>query len=250
MTSNDAFGFFALAALWAALLALGPQIEVAGRRVGPGPYVWLLNHVPGFDGLRVPARMLMLVSLFLSVLAGLGAAALVRARFARVATIGISLGVAGILLEGWMAPLPMNVSVQPASALASPPPPEFGRRISQVYETIRTLPEPVVLVEFPFGDAAYEPLATLYAGYHRRPLVNGYSGFVPPSYIDRLPVLRNAPDDAEGLATTLQAIGVTHVLVHEAAFLDDRGRRLTSWLRSRDAREVASEGGDRLFVLE
>ena len=39
-------------------------------------------HVPGFDGLRVPARFAMLVMLFLSIAAGLGAAAIER-RFRR-----------------------------------------------------------------------------------------------------------------------------------------------------------------------
>jgi len=248
--SNDAFGFFVLAAMAAALLALGPEIEVAGRRVGAGPYTWLLAYVPGFDGLRVPARMLMLVSLFLSVLVGIGAAAILRTRAARVASIGVVLGIAGVLYEGWMAPLPMNVPVSPGAGLASPLPPAFGSQISPVYTTIRDLPGRVVLLEFPYGEPAYEPLATLYAGYHRRPTLNGYSGFAPPSYTDRLPVLRNAPDDPEQLASILAAHEVTHVLVHEGAFLDDRGRRLSAWLRTRNAGEISTAGSDRLFALE
>ncbi len=246
--SNHAFGFFVLATIFAALLALGPQIEVAGRRVGPGPYRWLLTYVPGFDGLRVPARMLMLVSLFLSVLVGLGAAALLRTRLALVATVGVMLGAAGILFEGWMAPLPMNTPVTPGAGLASAPPPALGRSVSAVYTTIRDLPGSVVLVEFPFGDPAYEPLAVLYAGYHRQPIVNGYSGFTPPSYEDRLPVLRHAPDDPDRVRSVLTGIGVTHVLVHEGAFLDDRGQRLSNWLLSRGARPVISRGSDRLFA--
>lgn len=247
--SREAFGFFALAALWAALLALGPQIEVAGRRVGPGPYVWLLNHVPGFDGLRVPARMLMLVSLFLSVLAGLGAAAALRTRFRRLATTCVYIGAVAVLLEGRMVPLPMNVPLPPAEGLAAARPPEFGHHVNPVYAAIRQLPDPVVLVEFPFGDLAYEPLAVLYAGYHRRPILNGYSGFTPPDYSDRLPILQNAPDEPELLTQVFSETGVTHVLVHARAFLDDRGRRLVAWLHSEHAREVASAGGARLFAL-
>jgi hypothetical protein len=248
--SREAFGFFVLAAVWAALLALGPQIEVAGRRVGPGPYLWLLNYVPGFDGLRVPARMLMLVSLFLSVLVGLGAAAALSTRFARLAAACILFGVVGVLFEGWMVPVSMNVPLTPGEGLQIPPRPEVGRRLNPVYAAVHELSDPAVVVEFPFGDPAYEPLATLYAGHHRKPILNGYSGFVPPGYAERLPVLRDAPDDPEQLARTLAEAGVTHVLVHEGAFRDDQGRRLTAWLGSVQAREVAAAGTDRLFALK
>ena len=31
----------------------------------------------------------------------------------------------------------------------------------------------VVVIEFPFGEPAYDIMATFYAGYHRKPLVNG-----------------------------------------------------------------------------
>ena len=41
--------------------------------LGTGPYYWLWQYVPGFDGVRAPARFLMIVALFLAVLAGLGA---------------------------------------------------------------------------------------------------------------------------------------------------------------------------------
>ena len=70
--------FYALATLAAALLALGPRIQSAGHLLGVGPYYYLQRWVPGFDGVRVPARYFMLVALFLSVLAGLGVAALLR----------------------------------------------------------------------------------------------------------------------------------------------------------------------------
>jgi hypothetical protein len=65
-----------------------------------------------------------------------------------------------------------------------------------------------------------------------------------------VPVLRNAPDDPERLKAMLAQIGVTHVLVHEGAFLDDRGRRLSAWLRAQDAHEIATASGDRLFALK
>src|SRR5262245_17461278 len=69
-------GVCALATLAAASLALGPTIRSLGRPLMDGPYAILYAWLPGFDGLRVPARFAMLAALFLALLAGFGAAEL------------------------------------------------------------------------------------------------------------------------------------------------------------------------------
>ena len=77
---GSALAFYAGALLVAFWLSLGPIITSKGVRVaGDGLYWWFYQHVPGFDGLRVPARMGMLVVLFLAVLGGYGARAIERA---------------------------------------------------------------------------------------------------------------------------------------------------------------------------
>jgi len=248
--SQSAFGFFVVAAVSAALFALGPRLEAAGRSLGPGPYVWLLEYVPGFDGLRVPARMLMLVSLFLSVLAGFGATLVLSSRVRWLARLVVVLGVGGILAEGCVTPFVMNLPVAPEPGLAAPPIPQAGRRMNPIYEVIRKLPDPVVLLELPFGDPAYEILAVFYAGYHRRPLVNGYSGFFPPSYHRRVPPLRDVPADPEGAAGALRSSGATHVLVHRGAFESSRGDDILAWLRAIGAKPVTIAGTDMLFALK
>jgi hypothetical protein len=43
-----------------------------------GLYLLLYNYVPGFDGIRAPARLGMLFALFLAALASLGARAIER----------------------------------------------------------------------------------------------------------------------------------------------------------------------------
>ena len=71
--------FAVLVAFIAFVLSLGPEIRTSGRLIGEtAPYSFLYSHVPGFDGLRVPARYAMLVTLFLAVTAGFGAAAIER----------------------------------------------------------------------------------------------------------------------------------------------------------------------------
>jgi hypothetical protein len=241
--------FFLIALAFAALLALGPRMQALGRDLGPGPYQWLLDYVPGFNGLRVPARFLMLVAMCLAVLAGIGAAALLATRFRRAALVVMIAGAAGMLAESWVAPLQMNQPVIPAEGFRRPPPPAAGRRVPSIYNVIRDLPEPVVLAEFPFGEPAYEVLAVFYAGHHRRPLVNGYSGFFPRSYLDRAAILHGLPHRSDQAAVILRAAGVTHVLVHEAAFIDTRGREISEWLLSLGARPVTEHESDKLFIL-
>lgn len=244
-----AFAFYAIAAVSAALLAMGPQMRALGRSVGTGPYYLLYAYVPGFDGLRVPARLLMLVALFMAVLAGVGAAALLATRFRRAAMAFVVLGMAGILAEGWGVPLIMNRSLPHGPGLVTAPRLEAGRQVDAIYGVVKALPDPVVLIEFPFGDTAYELQAVFYAGHHLRPLVNGYSGFFPAAYSEKVPVLRNAPDNPGAVLSAMGESGATHALVHERAFLEGRGTALSEWLTSIGARLVAEDNGSRLFAL-
>jgi hypothetical protein len=251
----SALGFSALAMVAAAVLSLGPRIESAGHRVAAGPYVWLLKYVPGFDGLRVPARFLMIVAMFSAALAGFGAAWVLKGGRPeglrlrgcwRVALVVI--GMAGILAESFMAPMPMNRPLEaggltPLRSLAA------GDRIPHIYRVIRDLPEPVVLLELPIGTTRADVPAVYYAGYHRRPIVNGYSGFAPARYERRADLLMRAYDDPPEGLSILEEDGVTHVLVHERAFLDGRGDKLSRWLTDAGAQVVAEDSGDKLFRL-
>ncbi len=244
-------GFSALALLAAALLALGPRIEAAGHRLGVGPYSLLFDHVPGFDGLRVPARFLMIVALFMAALAGFGAAWLLRAArgpASRLARGVVVAGACAVLVESLMAPMPINQSVvghglRPVRALS------LGRGRPPVYDVIRGLPGPVVLLELPIGDPSMDIPAVFYAGFHRRPLVNGYSGFWPPRYFRVADLLMRATADPPEATSLLEELHVTHVLVHEAAFVGDRGRALSGWLQDSGARIVYENDADTLFQV-
>jgi hypothetical protein len=100
--------------------------------------------------------------------------------------------------------------------------------ISPIYRQIRHEPDAVV-VELPFYSG---PAAFLHAKYmlnsteHWRPMLNGYSGFLPFSYQRNYEALEGFPD-ARSIAW-LRALGVTHVFLHvdemgpQAAVLADR----------------------------
>jgi hypothetical protein len=244
-TRADAI-FFGLAALAGGVLAFGPVIRFGGQDIATGPYALLFTYVPGFDGVRVPARYLMIVALFLAILAGFGAAALV-ARRSGVALAAVAAAV--MLAESWVAPMPTNVRMAPYGFELTPRQLRMGGDISPIYQWARDAPGKIVLIEFPFAEPAYDILATFYAGQHRRPLVNGYSGFFPEAYLRRATFLRKIPSDLEAATKALRSSGATHAIVHEGAIPDGRGHELSDWLLSIGAQPVMTHGTDKLFVI-
>jgi hypothetical protein len=189
----------------------------------------------------------MVVACFLAALAGLGASCVLRLGLAgRILAVAV---VVCMLAESWAAPIDMNEPVLPRAGLVVPAAPASGWRTPPIYQRLRTMPGDVVLVELPFGDEAYDIMATFYAGHHRRSLVNGYSGFFPQSYHDNAAALRDPTGDPDRAAETLQRLGVTHVLLHQSAFIGDRGAQLAAWLTSTGARMISEDGADKLFAL-
>jgi hypothetical protein len=247
--AGSTLGFYASATLAAALLALGPLITSLGRPLGAGPYYWLFRYVPGFDGIRVPSRYLMLVACFLAVLVGLGVAALLMRLSRRAGVALVATASAIILAESWVVPMPSNVRLVSRGFELSPRELYTGQDMGPLYQYVRDAPGDVALIEFPFGDTAYEILATYYAGYHRRPLVNGYSGFFPESYLRRATFLDHIPRDLETAYKAVQSSGATHAIVHEAAFENGRGHEMTDWLLANGARVIGSYRSDKLLQL-
>lgn len=246
--SGSPWAFYSLAALAAALFAMGPQITVAGTPVSPGPYALLMQYVPGFDGLRVPARFVMLVTLFLAVLAGLGASELItRAR--RFGVVMVMVMGAFILVEAWPAHFRTNVRLGAEGLNLTPRDLRMGDGMAPVYQAIRDSERPIVLLEFPFGNPAWDLHAVFYAGYHRQRLVNGYSGFFPESQQRLRRVFNMQQEDPQTAWRALLGSGATHVLVHEAAFPEHRQKEITNWLLASGARETFVDGTDRMFIL-
>jgi hypothetical protein len=236
--------FLLLAAL-AWWLSLGPSPRAYGRSLDLwSPYAFLLEHVPGYEGLRVPARLAMVVTFALAVLGGLGAARLPRHRW--IATTILSLL---FLLESQVLPFPVN-GVSPLPEFATPEARVYRpARAPRIYQDVAPAPPDSVLLELPFGEPDYDARAVYYSTVHWKKLVNGYSGFFPPHY-GRLTAILNAIARDDDIAwQALEEIGVTHVIVHEGAYLDDSGARLSAWLTAHGAAEVSRRDRDVLFEM-
>jgi hypothetical protein len=240
----EAWAVAVLVAAW--WLSLGPAPTSLGRPLEiAAPYAFLFEHVPGYAGTRVPARFAMIVAFALAILAGFGLRAIDRRTFGTPALAAVGFA---FLAETCVLPFPVNVA-RPVRNFATPEPRVHLRADAPpVYEAVRRLPTDAVLVEFPLGPGEYDRRAMYYSTMHWRGLVNGYSGFYPPAYQRLMPILSDAPRRPESW-NLLGEYGVTHALVHEGAYLDGEGSRVSQWLRASGAAEIYRDRGDALFAL-
>jgi hypothetical protein len=163
---------------------------------------WLHEYVLPYRGLRVPARMAIVVGLALAILAGYGAARILQLMRGRLASVAVSLVlVLSVWAEYRSMPLLKTVWV-------SPPP---------IYDALPTQSSNVLL-ELPLlePDISHEPIFMYFSTFHWNTLVNGYSGFSPPSYPGLRDSLRTFPGEAS--IAELRRRGVTHVVVHGALY--------------------------------
>jgi len=149
------FWFYLVAALVTAGLCFGPAATAGSIAALWHPYEWLM-WLPGFSGLRVPARFFLLTTMCLCVAAGLAVAHLApKLRHAKM--LGC-LVFAGLAIDGAIAGMPMGV---PPGRLAYV---ERGGR----------------LLYLPLDDLRLSIRAMYQSMPDRLSVVNGYAGYVPP----------------------------------------------------------------------
>ncbi len=256
--SPIAFAFAAtILAMW---LSLGPLPNAGDARVsGFGLYSLLYEYVPGFNGVRVPARYAMIAGLFLAILAGYGFERLLAMRtLIHDSRFLMPVFCFLILIEGAAIPMETNRTWNQNEAVPPARVYSYGRLdrspsegVPPVYARVAALPPGTVITEFPFGDAAWEIRYVYYAAAHWKPITNGYSGSFPPRYKERVARLQRISKDPEAAWQSLRDSGSTHVVVHRNAFANAADAdTVESWLKARGATEIERfPDGDILLKL-
>ncbi len=240
-----AFVAVTLVAWW---LSLGPVPQAEGKPLGgPAAYAWLYAHVPGVDGLRVPARMGFIAALGVAMLAGFGLHSLAR-RWPRGAGSVCSLACVLVVAEGTVAPLPVNLS-DPDRELAPPARVAPGNAPAALDQYLAHLPGEAVLIEFPFGDSSWELRHVYRSTQHWKRLVNGYSGWFPPAYLRLGTYLDEPTRDPRAASDALHGSGATHVVLHRDAYPAAGAARMHAWLTASGAREIAARDDAVVFEL-
>jgi hypothetical protein len=232
-------------ALW---LSLGPVPMSGGQPLPwPGVYALLHHYVPGYSGLRVPARFAMLFFVWLALLAALGVSAVER-RWRVGGAVVAAVALALFLVASRPEPFPLNGQL-PSAGLVTPPPPYLtpSSTLPGIYRAVDSLRQGAVLAELPFGDSWYDLRYMYFSGMHRRRLLNGYSGLFPPSFLARQRVLQRPLLDLQASAQALG--GATHVIVHSQGWPDDTGKRVGAWLEEFGATRLAEADGAILYEL-
>jgi hypothetical protein len=187
--------FYALATVAMWIFSLGPAPTFMNEPVlYKAPYAWLM-YIPGVDGVRVPARFWVLATLCLAV-AGALALAHLTARWPRARVPLLTLMAALLLVEAWPKPL----------RVIPPPAPRDTRARG------------AVRLELPVSPA-HDAIVMYRAIDHRRPVLNGYSGYFAPHYWSMQYLLQQR-DPA--ILTRLAALAPLEVVIDHQD--DEKGR--------------------------
>lgn len=180
---RDVAGYYVALAVLAGWATFGPDA---------GLYTLLFNTVPVFAFLRAPARMGIVTTLALVVLAGAVLAPWLRMR---------------VRAWGWTALVALIAAVElnaaPLTVLREPDP------VPEAYRALARLPRGAV-AEFPYyyrrTDFPRHAEYMLGSTYHWMPLINGYSDYIPPEWRSTVLPLSSFPTrEAFGILGRLNA---------------------------------------------
>jgi hypothetical protein len=218
---------------------LALAITAGWASFGPAGHLWpALTFVPGMAFLRAPARLGLIVTFALAVVAGVGVARVTRGRrwVAAVLTVLVAVEL-GVRTSEWGWPSwPLRVA---------PPVPLAYQRLAQA--------PPGVVVDFPFpyvsSDYHNHASAMYWSTYHWHPLVNGYSDITPPDFDDLARPINGFPDPAS--FAIMRARGVRYVVWHIDYYRGDGQRTIEDRLRryADDLRPLVTTGDVWLYEI-
>ncbi len=197
----------ALVALWPPLTrarvayALGLLVAVDVSLGFNGfTYRVLYDYVLPFRALRIPARMGVMAGFSLAVLSGFGAARILQRASSSTARLAIAGALAMLMLAEYVN-RPIALQRMPTA-----PPAVYADLLREVGDG-----PAATIFEFPVSDGD-DPTYMYYSTFHWQHLLNGYSGFFPPSYTSLQSAMIDFPDDASFSA--LRSRGAQYLIVH------------------------------------
>ena len=212
-----------LAGSVAVLIAIGPSVQGVTM-----PFALFHDFVPGFGGIRIPARLAVPGLLAGAVLAALGfAAATQRLRFPVRA--GLAVVVGGFMLAEFAVPFTHTELPDDAATLA-------------VYHELTRVP-PGPVVELPVIDPAQQGGAAwayveaprmLYSTIDWNDRFNGYSGDWPDSYLRDAADLNTLP--APAAIAAMERLGIRYAVLHTGVYsgvqqyTDEQARQIIAGL--------------------
>lgn len=209
----------------------------------PLAYVPLMRVVPGLDGMRVPARFAALLAVTVVYFAARGLDLTFSRIHLRAARIAVIAALATFLAVE-LCPRPVHWVRIPRES-----------ELPEVYHWLAAQPQSGVapgpvraLLEVPMRGGGREAPYMYAATLHWKPIANGYSSFLPPSYERLSAAVGRGLPSGEAL-DFVASLGVTHLVVHAERL--GPPARLRQWeaQMSGRLRLVHAAGTDRVYGL-
>jgi hypothetical protein len=204
----------------------------------PIVYEQLMQWIPGLSGMRVSSRFYSFVSLAIAWFA-----ARELDRWLRRAGSPALRSAAAVALAAFLL-----VDLAPSPFEWSPSPPEGD--FPPVYQWLARQQNVDAVLELPMADSSTDISYMVYATLHWKPLVNGYSGYIPDVYA-RFHDACCWPVPNPVQLATLRDMGVTHILLHKQALDKDWSwQLLADFEKWENVRLLYDDSGDRVYRIQ
>ena len=202
--------------LWLSCLAAFSMLPGAhavwGDEIYRLPAYWAAQFIPGFIHLRAPHRWAIAIAIALPILAALGAQVVLRLFGQRLLARRLPLRtLAGVVIAGFVA---LNL---PIERLSIKPAFDKSAQHTALYDALERLPFGPVL-ELPWHLDALQRNAAdtrymLSSTRHGRPILNGFTAHLPPSYFLLNRISQNLPE-RRAIDSLSQLTDLRWIVVH------------------------------------
>jgi len=237
------------------ILSLGPTWRPGPDGGTPLPYRLLFEHFPFFKAMRVPARFGALALLALVILAGCGAAwawERLAPRFAARPRLAVGGGLTAVLAALVLIELFTQVRLVKL---------DQGTEVAAPYRWLAEQPGKDPVMEFPAPLDDSTAAMMYWSTFHWKPIVGGYSGFVPRAHDELIHAFSNQlkrPDgsvaedvsypSAENIGL-LQTLGVRYIVLHRYGYKREDWSAIIAQLEASGVVEKAGDFGEATIYL-
>jgi hypothetical protein len=191
---------------WSLLLSLGSSFI-------PLPFQWFYKNFPGFKGIRVPSRYAIFVIFATAVLAGYGIKLLCAYLKRRQVKVWVSVALILFLNLEYLS-LPRRIRFIPT-----------GKDIPPTYHWLSERAGEASIIELPFRyPIGKDSIYMYFSIFHKKRMVNGYSGFIPPAIHYIRNIFMGFPSWA--CMDILKVLGVDYVILHKNMWKKRRAEKV------------------------
>lgn len=215
---------------WALFLSFGKTFHFLGRSAPDLtlPFSWFYNYFPGFSGMRAPSRYGVLVLFIVAVMAGFGFKQ-IQKKFRKKQNRTLALVLVLILLNIEYLSIPLKMSFVPVR-----------KEIPSTYQWLKNQPGDFAILEFPFFQRlGWESVYMYFSIFHGKKIVNGYSGFLPPSYFYIREVFNSFPSKA--CIDILKSLDVKYLVFHSKMWKEQRVENTLARINNQFAKDLTME---------